>query len=159
LHAHIKERLEGQEFSDVNQVLQRALAQESRAKEHRKVQRFSEKHKVDRPGVNVVEYEDDSSDDDSVDICIAEWTWKSKSKPFVCSALKPTPQKNRQEEMKFTFDVTKCDRIFDLLLQEKQISLSPNHVIPSLEEIKKRAYCKWHNSYSHATNDCNVFCR
>jgi hypothetical protein len=20
-----------------------------------------------------------------------------------------------------------------------------------------RAYCKWHNSYSHATNDCNVF--
>ena len=54
LHAHIKERLEGQEFLDVNQVLQRALAQESRAKEHRKVQKFNEKYKVDRPGVNVV---------------------------------------------------------------------------------------------------------
>jgi hypothetical protein len=23
--------------------------------------------------------------------------------------------------------------------------------------LKKRANCKWHNSYSHATNDCNVF--
>ena len=35
--------------------------------------------------------------------------------------------------------------------------MSPNHVIPPLEELKNHAYCKWHNSYSHATNDCNVF--
>ena len=34
-----------------------------------------------------------------------------------------------------------------------------SHVIPSLEELKRRAYCKWHNSFSHATNDCNVFRR
>jgi hypothetical protein len=26
-------------------------------------------------------------------------------------------------------------------------------------ELKRRAYCKWHNSLSHATNDCNVFRR
>jgi hypothetical protein len=31
--------------------------------------------------------------------------------------------------------------------------------MPPLDEIKRRAYCKFHNSYSHATNDCNVFCR
>jgi hypothetical protein len=31
--------------------------------------------------------------------------------------------------------------------------------MPPVEEIKKRAYCKFHNSYSHATNDCNVFRR
>ena len=34
-----------------------------------------------------------------------------------------------------------------------------NHVIPPLEELKRRAYCKFHNSHSHATNDCNVFRR
>jgi hypothetical protein len=28
-----------------------------------------------------------------------------------------------------------------------------------MEKLKRRAYCKWHNSFSHATNDCNVFCR
>ena len=28
-----------------------------------------------------------------------------------------------------------------------------------MEELKRRAYCKWHNSFSHATNDCNVFRR
>jgi hypothetical protein len=33
------------------------------------------------------------------------------------------------------------------------------HVIPSSEQLKKHAYCKWHNSYSHATKDCNVFCQ
>ena len=33
------------------------------------------------------------------------------------------------------------------------------HVIPPLEELKRHAYCKFHNSSSHATNDCNVFRR
>jgi hypothetical protein len=57
------------------------------------------------------------------------------------------------------FDVAKCGGICDYLLQEKQIKLLGCHVIPSLEQLKKHAYCKWHNSYSHATNDCNVFRR
>jgi hypothetical protein len=26
-------------------------------------------------------------------------------------------------------------------------------------ELKRCAYCKWHNSFSRATNDCNVFRR
>jgi hypothetical protein len=97
-----------------------------------------------------------SSDDDEADMCIPEWTWASKSKLFVCSSLKLT-SKSRQDEIRFTFDVTKCDRIFDDLVQEKQIKLPNNHVIPSPKQPKKHAYCKWHNSYSHATNDCNVF--
>jgi hypothetical protein len=33
------------------------------------------------------------------------------------------------------------------------------HTISPLEELKRRAYCKFHNSFSHAINDCNVFCR
>jgi hypothetical protein len=61
--------------------------------------------------------------------------------------------------MRYTFDVAKCDWIFDYLLQEKKIKLPNGHVIPSLEQLKKHSYCKWHNSYSHATNDCNVFRR
>jgi hypothetical protein len=28
-----------------------------------------------------------------------------------------------------------------------------------MDELKRRAYCKWYNSFSHATNDCNVFRR
>jgi hypothetical protein len=31
--------------------------------------------------------------------------------------------------MRYTFDVAKCDRIFDYLLQEKQIKLPSNHIM------------------------------
>jgi hypothetical protein len=44
----------------------------------------------------------------------------SKSKPYVRSSLKPA-SKSRQDKMRYMFDVAKCDRIFDNLLQEKQI--------------------------------------
>ncbi len=80
-----------------------------------------------------------------------------RDKPFVCSNLMPTPRKDRQSEIKYSFDVAKCDKIFDYLLQEKQIRLLKGHIIPSQEELKRRAYCKWHDSHSHSTNDCNVF--
>jgi hypothetical protein len=44
--------------------------------------------------------------------------------------------------MRYTFNVAKCDRIFDYLLLEKQIKLPSNHVIPSPEQLKKHAYYK-----------------
>jgi hypothetical protein len=72
--------------------------------------------------------------------------------------LKPA-SKRQQDEMRYTFDVAKCDMIFDYLLQEKQIKLPSNYVTPSPKQLKKHTYCKCHNSYSHATNDCNVFHR
>ena len=46
-----------------------------------------------------------------------------------------------------------------MLLQGKLIRLKEGHVIPSREQLGKRAYCKYHNSFSHSTNECNVFRR
>lgn len=65
--------------------------------------------------------------------------------------------KKGDKEDKYDFDINKADKIFDLLLQEKQIQLPVGHILPSAEEIKKRRYCKWHNSYSHHTNECKIF--
>jgi hypothetical protein len=48
--------------------------------------------------------------------------------------------------MKFTFDLSKCDRIFDELLKFGYIKMS--HTLPSIEELKRRSYCKFHNSFS-----------
>ena len=59
--------------------------------------------------------------------------------------------------MKFTFDVTKCDRIFDELAKLGKIKFS--HTITSTDELKRRAYCKLHNTFSHATNNCNILRR
>jgi hypothetical protein len=95
----------------------------------------------------VKEVEDFDSDEESV-IGLAEWV--KKNRPISC----PFGQKELE---KFTFDIIKANKIFDLLLQEGQIKLSPNLVIPSAEELKKILYCKWHNATSHNTNECKVF--
>jgi hypothetical protein len=135
--------------------LQQALDCESQAKESRNFPRISNKLRNEHH-VNIVEYSSELSDDEEADMCIAEWSWGSKSKPSVCSNLK-LASKSRHDEMCYTFNVAKCDRIFDYLLEKKQIKFPSGHVIPSPEQLKKHAYCKWHNSYSHATNDCSVF--
>jgi hypothetical protein len=157
LSSHLREKLESHVFSNVSQVLQKTLDCESRAKQSGSVSRSGDKPRNDCP-INMVEYGSELSDDDEGDMCVAKWSWASKSKPLVCSSLKST-SKSRQDEIHFTFDAIKCNRIFDYFLQEKQIKLSSNHVIPSSEQLKKHAFCKWHIFYSHATNDCNIFHR
>jgi len=64
--------------------------------------------------------------------------------------------KNQQDE-RFTFDVSKYERIFDELYRLGYIKMS--HTLPLLEELKRRAYCKLHSTFSHATNDCNMLRR
>jgi hypothetical protein len=61
LHSYFKEKLDGFDFFAVNQVMQRALAIESRSKEAR------EHHKQHCPNTHVIEYHSDASDDDCGD--------------------------------------------------------------------------------------------
>ncbi len=79
LSSHLREKLESHVFSDVSQVLQRALDCESRAKESRSFTRRGNKPRNGCP-VNMVEYGSELSDDKEADMCIAEWNWASKSK-------------------------------------------------------------------------------
>ena len=150
LRSHIKAKLEGNDFFAVNQVHQRALAAESQSKE------LHESHRHHHPNTHALEYHSDSSDDESKDVYAAEFVWSPNDKPSTCASLKPIP-KNRHDEVKYTFDVSKCDRIFDELARLGKIKFS--HTIPSVDELKRRAYCKLHNTFSHTTNDCNVLRR
>lgn len=109
--------------------MQKALAQESRVKETKMFVRSNDK----KPNVSIVDChdendfdddddddnddDDDDDDDGDHDIYIAEWSWTNKIKTFVCSNLTPTPRKDRQSEIKHSFDVVKCDKISDYLLQ------------------------------------------
>jgi hypothetical protein len=139
LSLHLKEKIESHIFSDVSQVLQWALDCESRAKESRSFPRTSDKPRNERHA-NTVEYSSESLDDEEADMCVAEWSWGSKSKPFVRSSLKPA-SKSQQDKMRYIFDISKCDRIFDYLLQKKEIKLPSGHHIPLSEQLKKHAYC------------------
>jgi hypothetical protein len=67
----LKEKLESHTFSDVSQVLQRALDVESRAKESRGFTRSDDKPRNEQH-VNMIEYSSESLDDEETDMCIAE---------------------------------------------------------------------------------------
>jgi hypothetical protein len=136
---YLKDKYASQEFEILSHLVQRISDQDTRVFEPKK--NWSKK-------VSFVDKVEDSDSDEEPVIGLAEWV-KNKT-PISC----PFGQKELE---KFTFDITKADKIFDLLLQEGQIKLSPNHVIPSAEELKKILYCKWHNATSHSTNECKVF--
>jgi hypothetical protein len=127
-----------------------ASVQENRIKNTKEIARMSH-HEV-----HMVEHSSESSDDEFSKVLTSEFVWPSKAKSLTCDALKLT-HKEWQDDIKYTFDVAKCDKIFDELHKDGYIKLS--HTLLPLEELKRRAYCKCHNSYSHATNNCNVFHR
>jgi hypothetical protein len=59
--------------------------------------------------------DDEVDDEEGNEICVAEWIEKPGDNPISCSFLKPNG--GRREEMRYTFDVSKVDRLFDLLLR------------------------------------------
>ena len=60
--------------------------------------------------MHVVNHDFDSSDDEGKEVYAAKFVWPSKAKPCSCPYLKRT-QKSQQDEMKFTFDVSKCEEM------------------------------------------------
>jgi hypothetical protein len=157
LTPYLKEKMDGQEFVNVNWVLQRALAHENRARHGRSHSRFKgdNTREKERHNVSYIEGEGESEDDNEV--CVAEWVDTPKDKLISCSFLKPGVR--RKDEMKYMFDMSKCDKLFDLLVRGGVIKLIEGHVIPSAEMLAKKKYYKWHDSYSHKTNKCNHFRR
>ena len=95
----------------------------------------------------------DATEEESADEAeVAIVQWARASQPLSCSWLKQPEAKVR-----YDFDVTKTEQIFDLLLKEKQLQLTAGHQIPSASELKGRKYCKWHNTTdSHDTVDCKA---
>lgn len=57
----------------------------------------------------------------------------------------------------YTFDVTKCDKKFDLLVFDGQIVIHKRLKIPPLEKRKKKGFCKFYNCLGHKTYKWVVF--
>ncbi|CAL9021055.1 unnamed protein product, partial [Prunus brigantina] len=99
---------------------------------------------------------------DEVDMSSAE---VNIDKPFICKGLVKTDNSRTKvpdakfaarETKAYTFDLTRAEAIFDLLLSEKKVKLSFGHKIPKPEELKGKTFCKYHSSWSHNTNNCVV---
>jgi hypothetical protein len=81
LSSYLREKMEGQEFADVNQVLQRATVHENCARDNRANNRFWEGCK-DRERTSMGMMEENLSSDDDVEICVAEWVDTPNGKPM-----------------------------------------------------------------------------
>jgi hypothetical protein len=105
LLSYLRDKLDGTQFFSIAQLHHWALACEIR---------FKETSKSVAHTIHLVER--DNSDDESAYVYSVEFVWPTKAKSSACSSLQLV-QKNRQEEIKFTFNVAKYDRIFDELLK------------------------------------------
>ena len=111
---HIKDKYASQEFESISQITSR-MTGETRLYESKKP--FQKK-------VNHVEYfVDPNSAEEQETVASAEWIQNNK-KPVTCPF-------GKKELESYGFDVTKADKIFDLLLLEGLIKLKPYHKIPS----------------------------
>jgi hypothetical protein len=111
LMPYLRDKLDEQEFSNTNQLLQRALPYEN----HAKSSRFLDSANKDKEAHHMHFLEGEHDDEEGNEICVAEWVEKTGGKPISCSFVKPN--EGRRDEKRYTFDVLKCDRLFDLLLQ------------------------------------------
>jgi hypothetical protein len=37
--------------------------------------------------------------------------------------------------------------------------LKGGHIIPTVEQLAQKKYCKWHDLFSRSINKCNYLCR
>jgi hypothetical protein len=63
----------------------------------------------------------------------------------------------KQTKGTYDFDVTKADKLFDLLVKEGRIKLPEGHSMIRLDGVKDKKYCGFHDRNSHSINECRVF--
>jgi hypothetical protein len=84
--------------------------------------------------------------------------------PYTCKVLRPSDGKNLVETQNdryipktYTFNVTKCNAMFDFQVADGQVEVPNSLKITLLEQLKKRGYCKYHNFLGHNTSNCVLF--
>jgi len=86
--------------------------------------------------------------------------------PFTCKVLRPSNGKNPEEPINekypsktYSFDVTKTDEIFYLLVNEIEgiIVVLKGLKMPPTEQRKKRSFCKFHGYLGNNTSRCVSF--
>ncbi|KAJ8555382.1 hypothetical protein K7X08_012878 [Anisodus acutangulus] len=156
MHPQLKEKLVGKSCSNLSQLAEKAsqIKQYVQEKERRRASRNRGSHLV---SIIEVSKSDSESADCTADAMVAEIV---RGKVYSYPSMKVVKGKEMSasdDKVNYSFNITKADQIFDHLLKDKQIRLLDGYRIPSVEELKDKKYCKWHNSYNHSTSNCVVF--
>src|SRR3954464_1024426 len=160
----IRKKLDTQYLRDMAQLADRVRQVERLKAEKAKVNKSYKKERISYVKVEDTDREnfDDPYGIEEVEIYLDEL---KEAPPYACKLLTPANGKNPVENDKndrfpkktYTFDITKCDEIFDLSVKDGQMILPPNSKIPPLEQRKKRGFCKYHGFLGHKTSQCFLF--
>ncbi|WJX12400.1 hypothetical protein P8452_02908 [Trifolium repens] len=159
----IRKKLDTQHLRDMAQLADRVRQVERLRAEKARNSKFHKKEKV--AYIETYESENEFDDDqeymENNEVNIAEL---KPGPPYTCKMLRPSNGKNPVEPKNdrfisktYTFDITKCDEIFDLLVADGQIIVPKGLKIPPLEQRNKRGFCKYHNFLGHKTSQCVLF--
>ncbi|XP_050916265.1 uncharacterized protein LOC127131380 [Lathyrus oleraceus] len=157
----IRKKLDTQYLRDMAQLanrvrqLERSKEEKARANKSKRVAyvEFSN----DDEGFNNEPFDFEENEIDLVEL--------KQGSPYSCKVLAPSNGKNPIEPEKndkfpkktYTFDVTKCDEIFKLLVKDGQVIMPLGAKMPPLEQRKKIGFCKYHNFLGHKTSQCFIF--
>lgn len=153
----IRKKLDTQYLRDIDQLADRVRRIERLKAEKSKAGRYHKKEKVSYIAVEGVS----SDDEDIVDMSEVNVAELKPGPPYACKVLKPSNGKNLVEPEKigkyvaktYTFDVSKCDEVFDLLVKDGQI-IVPQGLKDPPRTKEKRGFCKFHNFLGHKTHQC-----
>ncbi|RYR02685.1 hypothetical protein Ahy_B06g081484 [Arachis hypogaea] len=121
---------------------------------------YDEGKRHDARGNNEAMESSEEESDLEAEIDLAEL---KKGPPYVCSLLKKLPGNEKSNDSKlksgkrYSFDISKFDQIFYVLLKDKQLILLEDRTLLSVKDLKGKPYCKFHQATSHSTNNCVRF--
>ena len=159
----IRKKLGTQHLRDMAQLANRVRHVERLKAEKARTQKHFKKEKVAFVSSEESNQEFDMAfgDVEIKEVVIAEL---KPGPPYTCKLLRPSDwnnpvetSKERYVPMTYTLNVTKCDRIFDLLVADGQVVAPKDVKISPLEQRQKTSFCKYHNFLGHNTSRCSLF--
>jgi hypothetical protein len=156
----VRKKLDTQYLRDMAQLADRVRQVERLKAEKARTNKFPKRKKVAYvdAGDSDPEFDWGSDTVEDNEINLAEL---KDGPPYTCKLLRPSNGKNPEEPKNekyppktYTFDVSKCEEIFDLLVADGIILMPKNMKLPPLEQRKKRGFCKFHGFLGHNLSRC-----
>jgi hypothetical protein len=148
MQPNVREKLFGMDFDDLGQLSQRLAVMSKPAQGFRRDNHFQKGDVASEMYQSFLEEAVKYNDED--EIAIAELVWAKE-------LTQVTQRWLRQQKGTYDFDVSKIDKLFELLVREGRIKLPEGHPMLRPVGVKDKKYCGFHNTNSHSINDCRVF--
>jgi hypothetical protein len=131
----IREKLFGMEFDNLGQLSQKLSLMSNQAYGFKKDTRFSKHHDIADIYNQFLEKADQMEEfDDDEEVAAAEIMWDKEP-------LNVNQRWIKQTKGTYDFDVTKADKLFEILVKEGRIKLPEGHSMLRPDGVKEKSYC------------------